>query len=1646
MRRLTFILSLLLLLLQSSLALELADKLGPQPAGLQVEESTLLNLVEESRLRVELGRGDPYHTLLETGQPWEDGQIGQSDIQLMYVNERGFPLYQSITNLNAARTISTDEVWTGGATGLDLDGATITGNHLGIWDAGGVRLTHTEFNGRVVQIDSPAATHWHSTHCAGTLISAGEDASSKGMAHEAERLIAFDWDDDLAEMALSALFGMRASSHSYGFVTGWNQDNTGTWAWYGDSTLSTNEDHRFGFYMDESAEYDNLAHAAPLLLITKSAGNDRNDAGPGAGGWHWHFQQANSVWIWINDNHAADGGATGYDTMGPKACAKNILTVGAVNDIPGGYANPGNVVLTAFSSWGPTDDGRIKPDLVANGNFVYSTDDSNDTSYTNSSGTSMSTPSVAASAALLQEHYEDTVGDFPRAATIKAIILHTCDEAGAADGPDYQHGWGLMNTRSAAELISDIPNDDTYVIETTLEHGETDTYHFDVSGWDDVSMTLVWMDPEGTPVADAVDPGTLMLVNDLDMDAVQGGSTFRPWILNPANPGNAATTGDNDRDNVEKIEIDSNQLSGGILTVNIDHEGAISEGPQRYSLIVTGIVREHASIVYVPADYGTIQAAIDASLSGDSIYVSPGIYSGIGNRDLDFGGKDLLLQSLSGPELTIINAGGSAASNHRAFHFHSGETSSAVLDGFTITGAYQDGSYPEDQGGGIYVFGCDPTIRNCQFGDNYALNGGALKLRNSNSVVENCLFSDNSGTWGGAICTAEGTPSIASCTFDSNSATVGGGVYLGYDTAWASIDDCTFYGNSSAQAGSGAVHLYYATASLYRNIISYSSDGSSIAINDESGSVFLSCNCLYGNADGDWNSSIGSFYLVNGNISEDPLFCDPESGDLGLANLSPCLPANNSCGVQMGAEGSDCVASYPDISVSPVSFDFTLAEGESESQVLEISNLPADALSLDWEIGEQEEWSFLFRSGSSAERSLLEERVRNLRQYAKLELQRGELDPRGGQAPLRSGGQDEYGYGWIDSDDIGGPAFDWFDIVAVGNAHAIGDEDGVNVALPFNFPFYGIDMNFVNIGDNGCLTFDAAYAVWGNDPIPDPYHEPHNFIAPFWDDLDPGVGGSIHSFHDEDNGRFIVQYTDVPRYNGPEVYTFQVMLETDGSILYQYLAMDSNLLDSASIGIENGDGLDGLQIVFNSDYLHDDLAVRIFPDQDCAWITASPLTGATPASGTSTVSIMADASGMTEGSHDCTLLVFSNDPDTHIVSVDVTLTVPHTPVVIHVDPLGDDATGDGSEGNPFASIQHSVDVAVDADTIQAAAGTYTGVGNRGIEFLGKNLVLRSAAGPEDTEIDCEGADRAFYLHSAESQETLIDGFRLVNGYANDAETPGTGRGGSILLGSGASPTFMNCVISGNVAERSGGGVFVGTSCDPVFVSCTFSGNATELYGGGGVEVYNNAFAIFERCILWDNCAGGSGDEYYGTGSSSASFSCSSVREDGIYSPGSIVWETENLNADPLFCSSESCNDAPTEAGSYRLAANSPCLPDANACGVLIGALNEGCGEVDAPETPAGPLSCRLYSNSPNPFNPKTEIRFDLPDTRLVRLEIYDLLGRKVRSLLNSTMETGEHRVEWDGRNSQGEMQPSGVYFYRISAGDFRETRKMMMLK
>jgi subtilisin family serine protease len=111
--------------------------------------------------------------------------------------------------------------------------------------------------------------------------------------------------------------------------------------------------------------------------------------------------------------------------------------------------------MSSFSSWGPTDDGRIKPDLVANGVGLLSSVASNDFSYSSYSGTSMSSPSTAGSLGLLIQHYRAThAGADMRSAALKGLALHTADECGGNPGPDYSFGWGLLNAKRAAEQIS----------------------------------------------------------------------------------------------------------------------------------------------------------------------------------------------------------------------------------------------------------------------------------------------------------------------------------------------------------------------------------------------------------------------------------------------------------------------------------------------------------------------------------------------------------------------------------------------------------------------------------------------------------------------------------------------------------------------------------------------------------------------------------------------------------------------------------------------------------------------------------------------------------------------------------------------------------------------------------------------------------------------------------------------------------------------------------------------------------------------------------------------------------------------------------------------------------------------------------------
>lgn len=531
----------------------------------------------------------------------------------------GIPVYFKTDNVIAGKTISTDKVYPGGVAGYNLTGSGIT---LGEWDGGGVRTTHQEFGGRVLL--SQGALSAHSTHVAGTMIAAGTNPTARGMAYQAN-LRAFEWSNDIAEMAAEAASGLRASNHSYGLVTGWEENliTAGRWAWVGDISVSTTEDYNFGYYSQESQDWDAVADAAPYYLIVKSAGNDRNK-GPVGSVLHDVWNGTN--WVTSTAIRNRDGNS-GYDCISGAGVAKNPLVVAAVEDISGGYSTPAGVVMSSFSAWGPTDDGRIKPDISANGVGLNSSLQSADNAYGGLSGTSMATPSVTGSIGLLLQHQQNLhPGDSLLASTMKGIILHTADEAGPNPGPDYMFGWGLMNTRKAADLMTldSAEGPDSHIREYAIATGDTVEFEFASTGTEPLRVTACWNDiAVGLPPV-AVDPPNPVLRNDIDVRIIRksDGAVFYPWKCDPAAPSAAATrAGDNARDNVEQVLIDDPGRT--LYTLRMTHKTTIFDPPTNVSLIMSGNAYTLGAAISTSADTFTYALLPGATLS-DSVRVYNG--------------------------------------------------------------------------------------------------------------------------------------------------------------------------------------------------------------------------------------------------------------------------------------------------------------------------------------------------------------------------------------------------------------------------------------------------------------------------------------------------------------------------------------------------------------------------------------------------------------------------------------------------------------------------------------------------------------------------------------------------------------------------------------------------------------------------------------------------------------------------------------------------------------------------------------------------------------------------------------------------------------------------------------------------------------
>jgi hypothetical protein len=192
-------------------------------------------------------------------------------------------------------------------------------------------------------------------------------------------------------------------------------------------------------------------------------------------------------------------------------------------------------------------------------------------------------------------------------------------------------------------------------------------------------------------------------------------------------------------------------------------------------------------------------------------------------------------------------------------------------------------------------------------------------------------------------------------------------------------------------------------------------------------------------------------------------------------------------------------------------------------------------------------------------------------------------------------GPDRGGYRWVDSDTLGGAAFEWVDITANGTRIVLGDDDNQGpFELGFPFSFYARSFASIRVCSNGWLSFTSNSHQFHHYAFPDRL-DPNALLAPLWADLDPSAGGAV--YYRAESGRFVVSWVAVPRYGRPDSSTFQVIIDTAGAILFQYLRLPGGI-DSCSTGIENDSGSTGLTYsgdgVPSGNRLHDSLAIRFF--------------------------------------------------------------------------------------------------------------------------------------------------------------------------------------------------------------------------------------------------------------------------------------------------------------------------------------------------------------------------------------------------------------------------------------------------------------------
>lgn len=538
--------------------------------------------------------------------------------ELVGQNAVGKPMYLLTGNNNIVKGIKAN-VLHSGFDGFILEGL---GSKIALWENGQPRWAHEMFRtsvptstttSRVKYVSGQTATIFrHATHIAGTLIGNQFTPSTssplsqliRGVAFKSE-IKAWDWLNVPTEMqTAAAVDNIRIGNTSFGINPLYMHPV------------------EFGRYNEIAMQWDAVMCANPLFQIVKSVGNARDD------------KELNGL-----PQYPQVAILNGYDLLEGAGISKNVLVVGSVNLVgtsnTNGFYNGSAVAGSGgigepYSSWGPTDDGRIKPDLVSHGKNVFSSIETQNNTYGYYSGTSQAAAGVTGGITLLQEYWQKvTTVPNPNpmwSSTVRALLVHNIDEIDDR-GPDYRNGWGVVNLEKTVKTIQS-RSKNVIIREDILTNNQEIKLNIAASGQEDLKVTIAWTDPAGNVVPiDVNNPNPSLneiaskLVNDVDIRLIRknangiddvtildsaiaapNNNVLLPWIMRKNIGTNSesilagkAERGINERDNIEKIEVYKNLIpnGGGMFQLVISHKGSLVNGcntnGQPFSLIVSGV-------------------------------------------------------------------------------------------------------------------------------------------------------------------------------------------------------------------------------------------------------------------------------------------------------------------------------------------------------------------------------------------------------------------------------------------------------------------------------------------------------------------------------------------------------------------------------------------------------------------------------------------------------------------------------------------------------------------------------------------------------------------------------------------------------------------------------------------------------------------------------------------------------------------------------------------------------------------------------------------------------------------------------------------------------------------------------------------------